>query len=127
MNSQTKSHPNNYQDKLRDILGHHHNHLYIFTDGFKDNDETACVTILIKTVMRISLRKESYIFTAKARAINQAVIIISESYHKNFIISSNSLSVLISLKKLEDSLILKLQSGPTLNRFLYTGSQGTIG
>jgi len=49
-------------------------------------------------------------FSAETRAIDIALDIISENKHKKYIIFSDSLSVLLSLrnKKLEDPLIIKL-------------------
>ena len=60
---------------------------------------------------RIRNRKSS-IFTAEAHAIGLALNIISKSKHKNFIIFSDSLSVLLSLrnKKFQNPLIIKLLS-----------------
>ena len=52
------------------------------------------------------------IFTAEAHAINQVLNIISKSKHMRFIIFSDSLSVLLSLrnKKIQNPLIIKLLS-----------------
>ena len=108
----TKTHPTIYQNKLYNILEHHPNHLRIFTDGSKDSDKTGCAAISNNKVIRKALPKESSIFTAETCAIDLALNIISENKHKRYIILSDSLSVLLSLrnKKLEDPLIIKLLS-----------------
>ena len=55
---------------------------------------------------------ESSIFTVEARAIDLALNIILKSKHKKFIIFSDSLSVLLSLrnKRFHNPLIIKLLS-----------------
>ena len=37
----TKPHPSTCKDKFHNILEHHPKHLYIFTNGSKDNNKTA--------------------------------------------------------------------------------------
>ena len=110
--TKTKTHPSTYQEKFHNILQHHPDHLYIFTDGSKDNNKTACAAVLNKTILKKTLSIESSIFTAEARAIDLALNIILKSKHKKFIIFSDSLSVLLSLrnKKFQNPLIIKLLS-----------------
>ena len=110
--SKTKIHPNTYQEKFYNILQHHPDHLYVFTDGFKDNGRAACAAVLNKTVLKKTFPRESSIFTAEAHTIDLALNIISKSKHKKFIISSDSLSALLSLrnKKFQNPLIIKLLS-----------------
>ena len=83
-----------------------------FTDGSKDNNKTACVAVLNKTILKKALLMESSIFTVEARAIDLALNIILKSKHKKSIIFSDSLSVLLSLrnKKFQNPLIIKLLS-----------------
>ena len=110
--SKIKTHPNTYQEKFYNILQHHPDHLYVFTDESKDNGWAACAAVLNKTVLKKALPRESSIFTAEARAIDLALNIILKSTHKQFIIFSDSLSVLLSLrnKKFQNPLIIKLLS-----------------
>ena len=110
--SKTKTHPSTYQEKFLNILQHHHDHLYVLTDGSKDNGRAACAAVLNKTVLKKALPRESSIFTAEAHAIDLALNIISKSKHKKFIIFSDSLSVLLSLRneKFQNPLIIKLLS-----------------
>ena len=56
----TKTHPSIYQEKFRNILPHHPDHLYVFTDGSKDNDQTACAAVLNKTIIKKTLPKQFY-------------------------------------------------------------------
>ena len=97
------------QEKFYNILEHHQNHLYVFTDGSKDNGRAVCAAVLNKTVLKKALPGESSIFTAEAHTIDLAPNIISKSKHKKFIIFSDSLSVLLSLrnKKFQNPLIIK--------------------
>ena len=110
--SKLKTHPSTYQEKFYNILQHHPDHLYVFTDGSKDNGRAACTAVLNKTVLKKAPPRESSIFTAEAHAINLALNIISKSKHKKFIIFSDLLSVLLSLrnKKFQNPLIIKLLS-----------------
>ena len=110
--SKTKTHSSTYQEKFHNILQYHPDHLYVFTDGSKDNGRAACVAFFNKTVLQKALPKKSSIFTAEARAIDLALNIISKSKHKKFIIFSDSLSVLLSLrnKKFQNPLIIELLS-----------------
>ena len=107
LNEHSKTHPTTYQEKFHNILQHHPDHLYVFMDGSKDNNKTACVAVLNKTILKKALPMESSIFTAEACAIDIALNIILKSKHKKFIIFSDSLSVLLSLrnKKFQNPLI----------------------
>ena len=96
--SKTKTHTSTYQEKFYNILQHQPDHLYVFTDGSKENGRAACAAVLSKTVLKKALPRESSIFTAEAYAIDLALSIISKSKHKKFIIFSDSLSVLLSLR-----------------------------
>ena len=108
----TKTHPSTYLEKFHAILLHHPDHHYIFTDGSKDSNKTACATVLNKTIHKKALPMENSIFTAEVRAIYLALNIISRDKHNKLIIFSDLLSVLTSLrnKKLENPLIVKLLS-----------------
>ena len=87
----TKTHPSIYQEKFHII--HHPDHLHVFTDGSKDNEKTACATVLNKTIIKNAHPIKSSIFTAEARAIDIAPDTISKNKHKKFIIFIDSLSV----------------------------------
>ena len=110
--SKTKTHPSSYQEKFHNILQHHPDHLYVYTDGSKDNNKTACAAVLNKTILKKALPMESSIFTVAAPEIDLALNIISKSKHKKYIIFSDSLSVLLSFrnKKFQNPLMIKLLS-----------------
>ena len=75
----TKTHPITYQEKFHNILQHHPNHLYVFTDDSKDNDKMACAAVLNKTIVKKALPMKSSIFTTETHAIDLAHDIISKS------------------------------------------------
>ena len=67
----------------------------------------------IKEKIKKAVPTKSSIFTAEARTIDLAIDIISKSKQKKFIIFSDSLSVVQSLRnknKIENPLIIKLLS-----------------
>ena len=108
----TKTHPSTYLENFHTIFLHHPDHQCIFTDDSKDNNKTACATVLNKTIHKKVFPMKSSIFTAEVFAIGLALNIISRDKHNKFIRFSNSLSVLTSVKnkKLENPLIVKLHS-----------------
>ena len=108
----TKTHPSTYLERFYTILLHHPDHQHIFTVGSKDNNKTACAAVLNKTIHKKTLPMKSSIFTAEICDIDLAFNIISRDKHNKFIVFSDSLSVLTSLrnKKVENSLIVKLPS-----------------
>ena len=65
--------------EFNNILQHHSDHLYVFTDGSKDNNKTASAAVLNKIIIKKAFPMESSIFTAEARAIDLAIDIISTS------------------------------------------------
>ena len=74
------------------------------------NFKTVCGAVLHKKSLKKCLPKEASIFSAEIYAINLALDLISTSSSKKFIIHSDSISVLQSLKntKLENPLIVKI-------------------
>ena len=67
-------------------------------DGSKDSNKTACAAVLNKSIHKKSLPMKSPIFIAEVCAIDLALNIISRDKHNKFIILSDSLSVLTSLR-----------------------------
>ena len=65
-----KTHPLTYQEKLSNIQERYPNHLHIFMDGSKSNNETGCEAILHKKTLKKCLPKEASIFSAEICAIN---------------------------------------------------------
>ena len=89
----TKTHPNTYLEKFHTILLYHPDHQYIFVDGSKDSNNRVCATVRKK-----AFPMKRFIFTAEICAIDLALNIISKNKQQNFIIFSDSLSVLASLR-----------------------------
>ena len=105
-----KTHPLIYQEKLNNIQEIYPNYQHIFTDGSKSNYGTGYGAVLHKKTLKKCLPKEASIFSAEIYAIDLACDLISTSNSKKFIIHSDSISVLQSLKytKLENLLIVKI-------------------
>ena len=99
-----KTHPLIHQEKLNNIQEIHPKYQHIFTNGSKRNYGTGCGAVLHKKSLKKCLPKEASIFSAKIYDL------ISTSSSKNFIIHSDSISVLQSLKstKLENPLIVQI-------------------
>ena len=105
-----KTHPLIYREKLNNIQEIYPNYQHIYTDGSKSNFGTGCGAVLHKKSRKKCFPKEASIFSAEIYAINLALDLISTSNSKKFIIHSDSISVLQSLKytKLENPLIIKI-------------------
>ena len=73
----------------------------IYTDGSKQDEKVACAVISLTFMDSIRLPDNSSIFTAEAKAIDIALHHIRDQPEKQFIIYSDSLSVLRSLKNLD--------------------------
>ena len=108
----TKNHPSTYIKKFHHILFDYPKHLHVFMDGSKDHCRTVCAAVLNEIIHKKNLLMGNSIFTAEVCAIDLALNIISNDKHNKFIIFSDSLFVLTSLKnkKLENPLIVKLLS-----------------
>ena len=74
--------------------------LSIYTDGSKQDEKVVCSVISPNFTDSIRLPDNSSIFTAEAKAIDIALYHIRHQSGKQFIIYSDSLSVLKSLKNL---------------------------
>ena len=113
-----KTHPLIYQEKLNNIQEIYPNYEDIYTNGSESNFGTGCGAVLHKKSLKKCLPKEASIFSAEIYAINLALDLISTSSSKIFIIHSDSISVLQSLKytKLENPLIVKIFN--TLNSLI---------
>lgn len=72
----------------------HHEETHIYTDGSKDRNEVECAAVCGDYSILRKLPPQSSIFTAELRAIVDALIIISNSAPNNFVIFSDSKSVL---------------------------------
>ena len=106
-------------EKYNTIKENFTNYTYIYTDGSKDGNRVGCAAIFKDTHLKQRLPDNASIFTAELKAIDLALDAVSESEDREFIIFSDSLSVLVSLqnKKLDNPLIINvLHSLHTLSR-----------
>ena len=94
--------------KFNEIKDDHSYCTPVYTDGSKDNDRVGCGAIINHLSIKQSLPSNASIFTVEATAIDLALDAITESDDDHFIIFSDSLSVLLSLKnkKVDNPLIL---------------------
>ena len=97
--NQKWTHSSTYQYKLPNILEYYPNHLYTFTDAYKNNDKTACAANLNEAIIRKYLPNKSYFYPAETRATALSLNIITENNHKENYPFSNSISVFLSLRK----------------------------
>ena len=94
----TITHPLIFQEELEKVKERYPKHLLIFMDEFKLEKITGCSTIYKGDIYKKHLLNNTLIFSAEACAINMALDLISESRINKFIIFSDLLSVLESLK-----------------------------
>ena len=72
-------------------------HVAIYTDGSKSEAGVGAAAVCGQTVKMTSLPMETSIFSSEVNAINIALDMLSEKAEKNFVIFSDSLSVVKSL------------------------------
>ena len=89
-----------FKNKFLEIKSKYKHHLSIYTVGSKQDEKVACTGISPNFTDNIRLPDNSSIFTAEAKAIDIALYHIRDQSEKQFIIYSDSLSVLKSLKDL---------------------------
>ena len=105
-----KTHPLIFKEELEKVKEKYPKHLHIFTGGSKVDKITRCATINKGKIFKKHLPNDTSIFSAEACTINMALDLISESRNNKFIIFSDSLSVLESLKnrKFDQPLIIRI-------------------
>ena len=89
-----------FKNEFLEIKSNYKHYLSIYTDGSKPDEKVACSVISPNFTDSIRLPDNSSIFTAEAKAIDIALYHIRDQSEKQFIIYSDSLSVLKSLKDL---------------------------
>ena len=89
-----------FKNEFLEIKSKCKHHLSIYTDGSKQDEKVACSVISPSFTDSIRLPDNSSIFTAETKAIDIALYHIRDQSEKQFIIYSDSLSVLKSLKDL---------------------------
>ena len=89
-----------FKTKFLEIKSKYAAHTAIYTDGSKQEERVACAAVSQHEVLSRRLPNDSSIFSAEASAISLALSYIEDNNHNKFIIFSDSLSVLKSLKNL---------------------------
>ena len=84
-----------------EIKSAYKHYMSIYTDGSKQDEKVACAIISQNFTDSIRLHDNSSIFTAEAKAIDIALYHIRDQPEKQFIIYSDSLSVLRFLNNLD--------------------------
>ncbi|MES9994020.1 MAG: reverse transcriptase domain-containing protein, partial [Candidatus Thiodiazotropha sp.] len=97
-NKKSQTNPDFLQSEFLRIKSNFPNHTTIYTDGSKQEDKVACSAVSSLFTDTIRLPNGSSIFSAEAKAIDLALNQISVQENNRFIIFSDSLSVLSSLK-----------------------------
>lgn len=87
-----------YQSKFSELKSQYPDYIPIYTDGSKDGDKVGCASVSHLHTYKMRLPDKSSIFSAEVKAIDLAFRFIASLDSKNFIIFSDSLSVLQSLK-----------------------------
>ena len=90
-----------FKTEFLEIKSAYKHYMSIYTDGSKQDEKVACAVISPNFTDSIRLPDNSSIFTAEAKAIDIALYHIRDQPEKQFIIYSDSLSVLRSLKNLD--------------------------
>ena len=90
-----------FKTEFLEIKSAYKHYMSIYTDGSKQDEKVACAVVSPNFTDSIRLPDNSSIFTAEAKAIDIALYHIRDQPEKQFIIYSDSLSVLRSLKNLD--------------------------
>ena len=104
----------------------------IYTDGSKQDEKVACAVVSPNFTDSIRLPDNSSIFTAEAKATDIALYHIRDQPEKQFIIYSDSLSVLRSLKNLDhrnpliQQILRKFNYLHLLGKLFFVGFQATL-
>ena len=104
------THPATFLERFDEIKNNFNDFTNVFTDGSKDDNKTGCAAVLSDKLTKTRIPNGASIFTAEIKGIDLALNLIAESENEKFIIFSDSLSVLLSLRnrKQDNPLIIKL-------------------
>ena len=101
--------PNEANTKFLQMLSLYERYTHVFTDGSVKDNQTSCALIIRDRDYSYRLPDHTSIFTAEMYAISMAIDKINESPEINFLICSDSLSALQTLKSgIENSLSHKI-------------------
>ena len=97
-NRKMVTNPDIFKSALNEIKAELYDHMPIYTDGSKDNNQVGCSVVSGIHTSKLRLPDNSSIFSAEVKAIDLALKFIDTVDNSKFIIFSDSLSVLQSLK-----------------------------
>ena len=121
-----------FKTEFLEIKSTYKHYISIYTDGSKQNEKVACAVISPNFTDSIRLPDNSSILTAEAKTINIALYHIRDQPEKQFIIYSDSLSVLRSLKNLDHRNLLiqhffrKYNYLSAFKEIVFVGFQATL-
>ena len=103
----SETNPEIFKSKYNEIKSIYTDYFPIYTDGSKDDSKVGCAAISRLHSSKLRLPNNATIFSAEAKAIDLALKFISEYSADKYIIFSDSLSVLQSIKnrRMENPLI----------------------
>ena len=122
-----------FRAKFHELLSDFLNYKTIFTDGSKDGDTVRSACVTPSDTYKCRLPDSASIFSAEIRAIDLAVDHIEQSRNSDFIIFSDSLSVLQSLhnRHIKNPLLLdvllKHSELAELNNIVFVGFPVMLG
>ena len=90
-----------FKTEFLEIKSTYKYHISIYTDSSKQHEKVACAVIYQDFTDSIRLPDNSSTFTAEAKAIAIALYHIRDQSEKQFIIYSDSISVISSFKNLD--------------------------
>ena len=111
-----------FKTEFLEIKSAYKHYMSIYTDGSKQDEKVACAVISPNFMDSIRLPDNSSIFTAEAKALDIALYHIRDQPEKQFIIYSDSLSVLatclpwVASRMLEKG-ILVVEGSPGISSF----------
>ena len=121
-----------FKTEFLEIKSAYKHYMSIYTDGSKQDEKVACAVISPNFTDSIRLPDNSSIFTAEAKAIDIALYHIRDQPEKQFIIYSDSLSVLRSLKNLDhrnpliQQILRKYNCLSSFKEIVFVGFQATL-
>ena len=98
--SKHNTNPSFFLDKYRLLKNRYTNHHFIYTDGSKTDEAVAAAAVCNGIVFSSRLPNAASIFSAEAKAILLALNFIECTFHNQFVIFSDSKSVLQAIQNL---------------------------
>ena len=99
INKKSMTNPLFYQTKFLEIKSQYKDYISIYTDGSKQDNKVGCASVHKQETAKITLPDHSSIFSAEAIASNIALCSTQNNINKKFIVFSDCMSVLQTLKQ----------------------------